>query len=344
MRNRISQAKNPVLLALLFGLLISSIISAMVIPQQRNLLTNIARGVNVDMAAMIPGTHYTITTVNGGNFFELAARLGINTLRITDMQWEIMGKEYPQSSWRYVFDQAGRYHINVILLLLDGNGHPGSEQAHTLLDNYGLARMPALWMVDLYNEPDLSDPQLMKALGKEAIYVRQMAPAASVTIGGWKSRVPGHPGEFRWQDPADIPRFLHLVDVVSPHLYEFEQKMLLGFTPQKWTQNFLSAVRRASQHKPILLEEFGASNGLAPTSNATTTGSPEWQASVYRGVFQEVAAEHNQGVIGALAWIMAPRPPQSDDFQGDMAGWAFVLDHGHRLLSAANEFSDATHP
>lgn len=306
----------------------------------------VAYGVNVDITAMIQGTPYTVRTANGGNFFDLAAQLGINTLRITDVRWANTGKERSQASWRYVFNEAENHHMNIILLLIGGGGHPAIEHAHTLLDHYGLANAPALWLVDLDNEPDVSNPQEITALREEAAYVHQVAPKVPVTIGGWKSEVPGHPGEFDWQDPLDIPKLVDLVDVVSPHLYGFEQGTQQGFTPQQWTQRFLTAVRQEAQGKPILLEEFGAGNGLATTTEPTPTGSPNWQAIVYQGVLQEVSAEHERGVIGAVAWIIAPRPTFSsnpDDLQGDMTGWAFVLNHGRRLLPAAEEFSVIRH-
>lgn len=234
--------------------------------------------------------------------------------------------------------------MHVILLLIDGRRHMAIQQAHTLLDRYGLAHAPALWLVDLYNEPNLSNPQLMVELHEEAAYVHQVAARVPLTIGGWKSQLPGNPGNFSWQNPADIPRFIDLVDVISPHLYEFEEGTRQGFTPQKWTQRFLSAVRQKAQGKPILLEEFGASNGLATTAEPMPIGSPKWQAFVYRSVLQEVTAEQDQGVLGAVAWIITPRPAFSSNpynYEGDMTGWAFVLNHGQRLLPAAQEFSAA---
>lgn len=307
--------------------------------------SQVAYGVNVDMTAMLPDTPYSITTASGGNFFDLVAQLGINTLRITDVQWAVTGKERSRAAWRYVFDEAENHHLHVILLLIDGREHTALEHAHMLLNQYGLAQAPALWLIDLFNEPDLSDPQRMAELREEAAYVHQVAPAVPLTIGGWKSEVPGHPGEFDWQDPADISRFIDLVDVVSPHLYGFEQGIQRGFTSGQWTQRFLNAVHQEAKGKPILLEEFGAGNGLAPTTDPTPTGGLEWQASVYRGVLQEVSAEHSQGVIGAVAWIIAPRPalPYSDDYEGDMTGWAFVLNHGRRLLPAAQVFATVSH-
>ncbi len=319
---RHSQVKG-IVLALPFGLLFIGIaVYVNVHKPPGPPATEAAYGVNVDMTALIPGTAYTIATANGGDFFTLATQLGINTLRITDIQWEITGGEYPQAIWHHVFDEAEHHHMHVILLLMDGKGHSAIQQAHVLLDGYGLAHASALWLVDL-------------------------SPGVPITIGGWKSQVQGHPQEFRWQNPTDIPRFINLVDVVSAHLYQFAQGALLGFTPQQWTQRFLSAVRHEAPHKPILLEEFGAGNGLASTTEPTATGSPEWQASVYRGVLQEVSAERDQGVIGALAWIIAPRPawphPNTNSYGGDMSGWAFVLNHGQRLLPASKIFSVVEH-
>lgn len=340
---RHSRAKSCALALFLGLLLISSIAGCIIIHKLLpSASPNVAYGVNVDITAMIPGTPYTVKTATGANIFDLAAQLGINTLRITDIQWESSGKEYSQVMWQYVFNEAEHHHMHVILLLEDGGDYSAIQQARTLLGRYGLAHAQALWLVDLYNEPNLSDPQLMAALSKEATYVHQVAPTVPITIGGWRSQIPGQPQKFDWQDPTDIPKFINLVDVVSPHLYEFEEAAQRGLTPQQWTREFLSAVRQKSSHKPILLEEFGAGNGLAPTQQPTATGSPKWQASVYGCVLQEVTAEYNQQVIGAVAWMIAPRPPQPyfnpHDYEKDMTGWAFVLNHGQHLLPAASCF------
>lgn len=307
--------------------------------------SSVAYGVNVDITALIPGTNYTVKTANGGNFFDLAAQLGINTLRITDVLWASTGQGHSRADWNYVFDHATAHHMQVILLIVDVPGSTPLAVANTLLGTYGLAQSPALWMVDLANEPDLSDTREMAALHDEATYVHQVAPKIPVTIGGWKNEIAGRPGVFDWQDPADVSKLIDLVDVVSPHLYNFEQASQKGIQPAQWTRNFLAAVRQNAQGKPVLLEEFGASNGLAPTSAPTPSGSLQWQTSVYQGVLQEVAAEHNQGVIGSVAWIFTTRPPWPAPgvYEGDMTGWAFVLDNGQRLLPASQVFSQVAH-
>ena len=339
-----------IILILLFGLLFAISFTAYTFirkPNERVPSFNITYGVNVDITAMIPGTAYTIKTVEGKNFFDLAVQLNINTIRITDIRWETTGKEYSQKLWRYVFYQAEKHHIHIILLLENGGDHLVLQQAHTLLTSYGLAHSPALWLVDLYNEPDLSNSRLMATIRKEAAYVHHVAPAVPVTIGGWRRAIYTSSNKFDWQNPADIPRFINLVDVISPHLYEFEKAAIRGYTPEQWTERFLDAVRKESSHKPILLEEFGASNGLAPTNQPATVGSLTWQASVYQGVLHAVSIEYDQGVIGAVAWIITPRPAvpnnHSANFEGDMTGWSLVLNHGKRLLPAAKEFSTVAH-
>lgn len=310
--------------------------------QEQVVPKNEALGVNVDISAMIPDTPYTITPTGGGNFFDLASKLGINTVRITDIRWEMTGVEYSKSDWVQLFAEAHQHHIRIVLLLMDGaQEYSVLQQAHTLLGDYGLAHAPALWLVDLYNEPDVSDPRRMSLLSEEAAYVHQVAPAMPLTIGGWKVKIAGQKHKFDWQEPTDIPRFIHLINIVSAHLYQFDQATQRGISPQQWTQDYLNSVRQESQHKPILLEEFGAANGLAPTDVPTATGSQQWQACIYRGVLQEVIAEYDQGVIGALSWIIAPRPPIPGAIspEKDMTGWAIVLDHGKRILPAAEAFS-----
>ncbi len=344
-RRNVSILLIGLLVALLFGLWFKNMAENRGVYPSKQTFSKTVYGVNVDITAMIPDTPYTVRTASGGNFFDLAAQLGINTLRITDVRWASTGEVRSKTTWQYVFNEAASHHMNVILLLTHGGEPSAIKDAHILLEQYGLAYAPALWLIDLDNEPNVSDPQQMTVLREEAAYVHQVAPKVPVTIGGWESQVSGHLGEYDWQDPKDIPKLIDLVDVVSPHLYEFEQRIQQGFMPQQWTRRFLSEVRKQSQGKPILLEEFGAGNGLATTTMPTPTGSPQWQAVVYQEVLQEVSAEHNQGVIGAVAWIIAPRPawPNSDNYQGNMAGWAFVLNHGRRLLPAAQEFSAVAH-
>lgn len=315
------------------------------LPPHATGVSTLLYGVNVDMTAMIPGTPYTITSAAGGNFFDLAMQLGINTIRVTDIQWEHTGQEYPVAMWRYVFSQAESHQMRVILLLSDGKDHSALQQARTLLGQYGLAQSPALWLVDLYNEPDVSDPQIMNALHEEAAYVHEVAPRTLVTVGGWKSQKPGNPGQYRWQEPADVSSLLGLVDVVSAHLYGFVEGAQRGDTPQRWTQLYLDALRQRVQGKPILLEEFGAGNGSGPgpAGEAQAAGSPGWQASVYCGVLQEVSVEQRQGVIGAVAWIIAPRPAQPGSKEGDLRGMAFVLANGSHVLPAAQVYFAVTH-
>src|SRR5438105_15433157 len=100
-------SKKKILLVLLLGLFFMSMAAGVSIHksvQTPSPSPKVAYGVNVDMTAMISDTPYTITTASGGNFFDLAKQLDINTLRITDVQWEMTGEEYSQAIWHSVFD------------------------------------------------------------------------------------------------------------------------------------------------------------------------------------------------------------------------------------------------
>ncbi len=66
-------------------------------------------------SAQAPGvTAKTILLGQSAAFSGPAAQLGINTLHITDIQWETTGKEYSRTLWRYVFDQADHHHMHII--------------------------------------------------------------------------------------------------------------------------------------------------------------------------------------------------------------------------------------
>src|SRR2546423_115628 len=74
--------------ALIFGLWLTNIAGNVGLRKPLSTpSTKVVYGVNVDMTAMVPGTPYTVKMARGGNFFDLAAQLGINTLRITDIRW-----------------------------------------------------------------------------------------------------------------------------------------------------------------------------------------------------------------------------------------------------------------
>jgi hypothetical protein len=113
-------------------------------------------------------------------------------------------------------------------------------------------------------------------------------------------------------------------------------------TPEQWTRTFLDSIRRYANGKPVFLEEWGASNGIAPARGAgEVRGTQQTQAAIYRGVLHEVDAERSDGVLGSTSWIFSPRYPRAGTPDGDMTGWSIVLHNGAQELPAAAAFLKA---
>jgi hypothetical protein len=293
-------------------------------------------GVTVDVSSLIPGTPYTITAPGGGDFFHLARQLNIKVIRITDSRWVTTGAEYTAAQWRHVYARAAATGVKIIQLM------DSQAQERLLLQTYGLARSPALWMVDLQNEPTINDPTVLSALKAQAAYTHRVAPGIPVTIGGWKVATSGGRFRFIWQRPSDLSLIIGIVDVVSPHLFTFTRHLLNGVTPEHVMHTYLDNIRRYADGKPVFLEEWGASNGLAPARGAAEVqGTVKTQAAIYRDVLQEVDAERSDGVLGSTSWIFSPRYPRVGSPDGDQTGWSIVLHNGAQELPAATAFLNA---
>lgn len=278
-------------------------------------------GANVDMMNMLPGTPYTIKTATGGDFFDQALQLGINTIRITDTQSNLGGAQYSQTQWQQVMNRALQTHMHVILLTQN------LSREKLLLGTYGLTKSPALWMIDVENEPDVCGS--ISGLQQEITYAHQVAPGIPATIGGWKC---GN----NWQNPADLTKIISIVDIVAAHKYGFTTAFHGGTPAQTYAKQEFSALRQYAQGKKIFLEEFGANNGQGATGN-DAAGTPQTQAQIYQGVFREIAAEKGQGVIGATAWSYSTR--KTGTAENSDLPWAFVLQNGAQLLPAAQTFA-----
>ena len=290
-------------------------------------------GVNVDVGSLTPGTRYTITAPDGGDFFDLARQLNIKVIRITDSRWAKTGAEYTAAQWQHVYARAAATGVKIIQLM--------QSHAHErlLLQTYGLATSPALWMVDLQNEPTINDPTVLSALKAQAAYTHRVAPGIPVTIGGWKVAIRGRRNAI-FQRPSDLSRIIGIVDVVSAHLYGLTQLLRNGGNPEQRTISYLDNIRKYANGKPVFLEEWGANNGLAPPRGAgEVQGSVETQATIYRGVLQAVDAMRSDGVLGSTSWIFSPRSPR--DRAGSQKGWSIVLHNGAQVLPAATAFLNA---
>jgi len=290
-------------------------------------------GVTVDVSSLIPGTPYTIRAPGGGDFFDMARQLNIKVIRIGDSRWITTGAEYTAAQWQHVYARAAANGIKIIQLM------QSQAQERLLLQTYGLATSPALWMVDLQNEPTINDPTVLSALKAQAAYTHRVAPGIPVTIGGWKVAIRGRRNAI-FQRPSDLSRIIGIVDVVSAHLYGLTQLLRNGGNPEQRTISYLDNIRKYANGKPVFLEEWGANNGLAPPRGAgEVQGSVETQATIYRGVLQAVDAMRSDGVLGSTSWIFSPRSPR--DRAGSQKGWSIVLHNGAQVLPAATAFLNA---
>ena len=289
-------------------------------------------GVTVDVSSLIPGTPYTIRAPGGGDFFDMARQLNIKVIRIGDSRWITTGAEYTAAQWQHVYARAAANGIKIIQLM------QSQAQERLLLQTYGLATSPALWMVDLQNEPTINDPTVLSALKAQAAYTHRVAPGIPVTIGGWKVATSGR--LLVWQRPSDLSLIVGIVDVVSPHLFGLTHHLLNGVSPEQRTRTYLDTIRQYANGKPVFLEEWGASNGLGGALGAgEVQGTQKTQATIYRGVLQAVDADRCDGVLGSTSWIFSSRYPFVRG--GDQTGWSIVLHNGAQVLPAATAFLNA---
>jgi hypothetical protein len=98
--------------------------------------------------------------------------------------------------------------------------------------------------------------------------------------------------------------------------------------PALRTKVFLSAVENGLQtKKPILIEEFGETNGDA-VSDQESIGNPELQANVYQGVYQALKEMPGSQIIGAAGFDFYSRSQYPD-------AWAIAKNRGDYLFPAA---------
>src|SRR5581483_2528826 len=94
------------------------------------------------------------------------------------------------------------------------------------------------------------------------------------------------------------------------------------------TKYLVDQVRQGTGDKPILIEEFGAGNGMAITDQETL-GSQGLQANVYANVYQAVLDNQQaDNLLGTVAYELYPR-----DFSTN--GWNIIANNGNTLYPAA---------
>jgi hypothetical protein len=326
-------------------------------------------GANVDVGQLLRGEPSAIVT-DRGDLFDIAAAVGLNALRLTTVRaWNTgeEGKPYTAAQWHALGERARATGINLLPLVeltradlrsLELAPDPKERTARsvaaaerlidTMLGAGGLARIGAVAAIDIANEPVL-DRATLEQLREIAGFVHARYPGVPVTVGGWRvaagNATAGDAlggssgGHWRWNDAEDGRVLESVEDIVSIHIYGVPRVLgggLLGGSPPNFVTRavveYLREVARWAGHKPILVEEFGMSNGLSEVRAQIRPGAaddPKSQARFIGAVLSGVANARRQGldISGALVWLLAPRG-RVLDLQSKSSSFGLIIPEG----------------
>jgi hypothetical protein len=303
-------------------------------------------GENIDMSQILPASQRYVVNSKGQDLIDIAAQLGINLVRITNIQPAFANHAdsiYTREQWDQVLGKMQRKGIKAIILIevASDNGAYYDPQIQPiylhLVQEYidsGVFSNPDVYAVDLKNEPVLTDANL-KMIQIAHNMIKARYPALKQTVGWWSvstsSTDPYNPQNYDWSDYAAGLKLDNIVDYYSIHMYGFDYRLGTALGPDLMTKMFVSQVENGLHtRKPILIEEFGEANGDA-VSDQDTIGSPQLQAKVYQGVFQALKEMHSAQIIGAVAYLFYNR--RTANYPD---AWAIVKDHGNYLFPAAS--------
>jgi Cellulase (glycosyl hydrolase family 5) len=302
-------------------------------------------GENIDMSQVLPASQRYVINSKGQDLIDIAANLGINLVRITNIQPSFNNHAdsiYTKEQWDEVLDKMQSKGIRAIILVevASDNGdyyNPQIQPAYLhLVQDYidsGVFSNPDVYAVDIKNEPVLTDANLRMMQTAHGM-IKAKYPDLKQTVGWWSvstsSTDPYNPQNYVWSDYAAGQKLANLVDFFSIHMYGFDNKLGSTLGPDMMTKVFVSQVEHGLHtKKPILIEEFGEANGDA-VSDQDTIGSPQLQANVYQGVFQALKEMHSSQVIGVMGFDFYNRRTQ-----GFPDSWAILKNNGDYLFPAA---------
>lgn len=349
--------KRSVFLIGLTGLFIVACLAICIFSPSMNLVLNIFPslsasakpqsafyGENIDMSQILPASQNYIVNNKGQDLIDIAANLGINLVRITNIQHSFNNGEdaiYTKEQWDQVLGKMQSKGIKAIILI-ETAGNNGDYYAQDIRPIYlnlvqryidsGVFSNPDVYAVDIKNEPVLTDANL-RMLQAAHTMIKAKYPDLKQTIGAWatpeQSKDPYNPSYYNWLDFAAGKKIDTIVDFYCVHMYGLAiNNFGVSLNPDLKTKVYLSQVEHGLQTtKPILIEEFGEANGDA-VSDQDTIGSPQLQANVYQGVYQALKEMHNNQIIGSVAFDFYTRNQLPD-------AWAIVKNNGNYLFPAA---------
>jgi len=305
-------------------------------------------GATVDMSQILPESVHYVTNSKGEDLIDVSKKLGINTLRITNIMSitnDNNTPDYSHKQWEEVLGKMRKKGIYAVILV-EGNGTDTKFHSQKLqlsdyyinfVTNYivspNVCNFSNVLAIDIANEPLLNENNLIK-LKEASQLVKSACPTAKITIGSWRTdsgrKLPSGEPEYYWHDPKETRQLNDIVDIHSVHIYGFDKPKDGPYPdPYVLTVGYLKEIRKYT-NKPVLIEEFGAGNGDALTDQ-NTLGSKELQKTAYEGVLKATFDFKNRNVIGAIAYLLHPR-------SADPESWNITKDNGDTLLPAAYTF------
>jgi hypothetical protein len=303
-------------------------------------------GVNVDMSQLVPGSSNYYKNSKGQDYIDIAHHLGINLFRIDNITEGFnngsLYTTYTQDQWNEVLNKMQMNGIKAVILIealsSDQNlftteinqSYLNLVQQYIIDSNVG--NNADVIGIDLKNEPALDSNNLLY-LQRARDMIKQKYPNMPLCVGGWKvdSGKKDANGNiiYNYHSPADAPKLEPIVDFYCVHLYGFDIPNSLGQYPNPTNRavSYLQAIALNTDNKPILLEEFGASNGTTITDQQTL-GSMKLQANAYSGVYQAILNSPDLHIMGSTAYLFGQRGESPDS-------WAIMSKDGNDLNPAA---------
>jgi Cellulase (glycosyl hydrolase family 5) len=306
--------------------------------------TQIFYGENIDMSQILPTSQYYFVNSKGQDLIDIAASLGINLIRITNIQRSFNNQAasvYTGDQWKIVLRKMQSKGIKALILIETASNNknyssPDIRPAYLqLVQKYidsGVFSNTDVYGVDIRNEPLLTDDNITMLQAAHTM-IKAKYPHMKQTIGWWASPKTSEtsykPNNYDWSDFARGQKIANIVDFYSIHMYGLDTANFgINLDPRLKTKVFVSQVENGLQtKKPILIEEFGEANGDA-VSDQNTIGNPQLQANIYQGVYQALKEMHSSQLIGSVAFDFYSRNQRPD-------AWAIVKNKGNYLFPAA---------
>ncbi len=299
-------------------------------------------GITVDMSQLLPDSRKYVKNSSGEDIIDVAHSLGVNLIRIVSGYYSYKGSyvPYTEKQWNSVLDKMQRNNIKALILVESPpeqvEFYPGTfTSSHSallqqLVLDSNVGNHPAVFGIDLKNEPDLS-PNHLALLEQERTMVKSKYPNLLVTVGGWRREAPTYTPStphFIWNDPQDGKLLQNIVDFYAVHIYYYDIPQHNIFpNAQELTSQYLKKIVSYANGKSVLIEEFGAGNGDELTDQ-NTLGGKELQQTVYAGVYQTVQEMKSSNIIGAVQYDFISRGGYPD-------GWVIAKNDLSYLYPAA---------